>query len=145
MSASFQIHHVEPRTRLLPLMRFKSLFSCYLRTPRWWRAKCGARCMHLSFTGTAPGQRGWEISSSSSRKSLSHQHCGTPVQNGLWQFVWPEALAPGNVPHAHDTLCVSTSWALFNRMSGGCLSFSVVMFLKHNWLSEGNITIKERG
>jgi len=29
----------------------------------------------------------------------------------------PEALAPGNVPRAHDTRSISTSWALFNGVS----------------------------
>ena len=33
------------------------------------------------------------------------------------QAAGPEALAPGNVPHAHDTRSLSTSWALFNGVS----------------------------
>ena len=33
------------------------------------------------------------------------------------QAAGPEALAPGNVPRAHDTRSVATSWALFNGVS----------------------------
>ena len=33
------------------------------------------------------------------------------------QAAGPAALAPGNVPHAHDTRSISTSWALFNGVS----------------------------
>ena len=33
------------------------------------------------------------------------------------QAAGPEAIGPGNVPHAHDTRGISTSWALFNGVS----------------------------